>query len=182
LALNISSARSLAKPECRMTATWTLPGMADALSDILLRARNRRRVLAVDLTIVHPNPATGRPLRGIAATLLNDKGEHKVRESADPCGRTGVDFSSMVFDTWGGLRGTGRAVVKAVFARCTASLLPGARPAAVGALRQGLSVQLGSSVARQLEALMMVSTEAPAWWAAALPVTPAHTAAGNPAW
>jgi len=88
----------------------------------------------------------------------------------------------MVFDTWGGLRGTGKELVKAVFARCTAPLLPGARPAAVGALRQGLSVQLGRSVARQLEALMMVSTGTPAWWAAALPPTPAFTAAGYPQW
>ncbi|MGC9200329.1 MAG: hypothetical protein ACP5E5_15795, partial [Acidobacteriaceae bacterium] len=78
--------------------------------------------------------------------------------------------------------GAGKEVVKAIFARCTASLLPGARPAAVGALRQGLAVQLGRSVARQLEALMMVSTETPAWWAAALPATPAYTAAGNPQW
>jgi len=53
-------------------------------------------------------------------------------------------------------------------------------PAAVGALRQGLSVQLGGSVVRQLEALMMVSTETPVWWAAALPPSPAFTAAGNP--
>jgi len=82
----------------------------------------------------------------------------------------------------GGLHGAGKEVVKAMFARCTAPLLPGARPAAVGALRQGLSVQLGRSVARQLEALMMVSTEAPAWWGAALPPTPAFTAAGNPQW
>jgi len=48
-----------------------------------------------------------------------------------------VDFSPMVFDTWGGLHGVGKDVVKTIFARCTASLLPGARPAAVGALRQG---------------------------------------------
>jgi len=72
--------------------------------------------------------------------------------------------------------------VKAVFARCTASLLPSARPAAVGALRQGLSVQLGRSVARQLEAQMMVATETPAWWPAALPAAPSFTAAGNPQW
>jgi len=72
--------------------------------------------------------------------------------------------------------------VKAVFARCTAPFLPGARPAAVGALRQGLSMQLGRSVARQLEALMMGSTETPAWWVAALPPTPAFTAAGTPQW
>jgi len=65
----------------------------------------------------------------------------------------------------GGLHGAGKEVVKAVFARCTAPLLPSACPAAVGALRQGLSVQLGRSMARQLEALMIVSTEAPAWWA-----------------
>jgi len=78
------------------------------------------------------------------------------------------------------LHGPGKEVVKAVFTRCNAPLQPGTRPAAVGALRQGLSVQLGRSVARQLEALMTVSTETPAWWAAALPPTPAFTAAGNP--
>jgi len=72
----------------------------------------------------------------------------------------------------GGLHGAGKEVVKTVFARCTAPLLPSACPEAVGALRQGLSVQLGRSVARQLEALMMVSTETTAWWAAALPPTP----------
>jgi len=136
----------------------------------------------VDRTIVHPNPAPGRPLRGSTATFLTDKGEQKVRESADSCGRMGLDFPPMVFDTCGGLHGAETAVVKAVFARCTASLLPGARPAAVGDPRQGLSVQLGRSVARQLEALMMVLTETPAWWAAALPATPSHTAAGNPQW
>jgi len=88
----------------------------------------------------------------------------------------------MVFDTWGGLHGAGKEVAKAVFARCTAPLLPAALPAGVGALRQGLSVHLGRSVARQLEALMMVSTETPVWWAAALPPIPAFTAAGNPQW
>jgi len=141
-----------------------------------------RRVLAVYLIIVHPIPATGRPSRGSAATFLGDKGEQKNRESAASCGRIGVDFSPMVFDTWGGLHGAGKDVVKAVSARCTACLLPGASAAAVGALRQGLAVQLGRSVARQLEALMMVPTETPAWWAAALPATPAFTAAGNAQW
>jgi len=82
----------------------------------------------------------------------------------------------------GGLHGAGKEVVKAVFARCKSPLLPGARSAAVGVLRKGLSVQLGRSVVRQLEALMMVSTETPAWWAAALPPTPTFTAAGNPQW
>jgi len=70
--------------------------------------------------------------------------------------------------------------VKAMFTRCTAPLLPSARPAAVGALRQGLSVQLGRSVARQLEDLMKVFTETPAWWAAALQPTPSFTVAVNP--
>jgi len=59
----------------------------------------------------------------------------------------------------GGLHGTGEEVVKAMFTRFTAPLLPSARPAAVGALRQGMSVQLGRSVARQVRALMMVTTE-----------------------
>jgi len=73
-------------------------------------------------------------------------------------------------------------VTKAMVAQCTAPLLPSARPAAVGAPRQGLNVQLGSSVARQLEAPMMVTVETPAWWSAALPPTPAFTAAGNLQW
>jgi len=55
-------------------------------------------------------------------------------------------------------------------------------PVAVGALRQGLSVQLGRSVAWQLEALMMVSRDTPACWSAALQTTPALMAAGNPQW
>jgi len=149
-------------------------------ANILLKGWDGRRDLAVDLTIVHPNLVGGRPLRGSAVTFFKAKGEQKCRESADSCRRVGVDFSPMVFDTWGGLHRAGKVVAKAMFARCTAPLLPSARPAAVGALRQGLSVQLGRSVARQLEALIMVSREAPAWWA--LPATPAHTAAGNPQW
>jgi len=148
-------------------------------ADILLKAWDGRRDLAVDLTIVHPNQVNGRPLRDSAATFLEDEGEQKCRESAESCERMGVDFSPMVFDTLGGLHGAGKEVVKAVFSRCTAPLLPSARQAAVGALPQGLSVQLGRLVAPQLEALMMVSTEAPAWWAAAHLPNPAFTAAGN---
>jgi len=45
LALNLISARSLPKPP-----------------DILLKGWDGRRDLAVDLTMVHPNPATGRPV------------------------------------------------------------------------------------------------------------------------
>jgi len=92
----------------------------------------------------------------------------------------GFDFSPMVFDTWGGPHGAGKDVLKAMFARCTAPLLPSARPAAVVSLRQGLSVQLGRSVAQQLVTLMMVSTETPVWCAAALPAAPTFTAAGKP--
>jgi len=72
--------------------------------------------------------------------------------------------------------------LKAIFARCIASLLPGACPAAVGALRQGLGVNLGRSVAWQLKAVMMVATETATWCAAAIPAAPTFTAAGNPQW
>jgi len=61
-------------------------------------------------------------------------------------------------------------------------VLPSARPAAVGSLRQDFSMQLGHSVARQLYALTMVTTEVPSWWVAAVHLTPAFTAAGNPQW
>jgi len=62
----------------------------------------------VDLTIVHPNPVAGRPLRGRADTFLKGKGEQKCREIAESSGRMGVDFSPMVFDTWGGSTEPGR--------------------------------------------------------------------------
>jgi len=51
-------------------------------ADVLLRAWDGGRDLAVDLTIVHPNPASGRPSRRSAATFLRDKGEQKNRERA----------------------------------------------------------------------------------------------------
>jgi len=77
-------------------------------ADVLLRAWDGRRYLAVDLTIICPNPATGRPSRSSAAKFLRDKGEQKNRERAASCGRMGVDFSPMVFDTWAASTGPGR--------------------------------------------------------------------------
>jgi len=74
-------------------------GNARRPAEVLLSAWDGRRDLAVDLTIVQPNPATGRPLRGSAAEFLKDKGEQRNRESPYPCGRMGVNFSPMVFDT-----------------------------------------------------------------------------------
>jgi len=68
-------------------------------ADILMKAWDGRWDHAVNLTIVHPNPVTGRHLRGSAATFLKDKGEQKCRESADSCGRMGVEFSTMMFYT-----------------------------------------------------------------------------------
>jgi len=67
-------------------------------ADILLRAWDGRRDLAVDLTIVQPDPATGRPLRGSAATFLEDKGEQKDRESAglSLCHGTSNKFSVLL--------------------------------------------------------------------------------------
>jgi len=129
-------------------------------AEILLKTWEGRQDHAVALAIVHPNPVTVRPLRGSAAIFLKDKGQQKCRVSADSCGQMGFDFSPMVFDTWDGLHGAGKKVVKAMFTRCDAPPLPSARPAEMCALRQGVSVQLGRSVARWLEALMMVTTEA----------------------
>jgi len=77
-------------------------------ADILLKAWDGRRDLALDLTIVNPNPVTGRPLQGSAATFLKDRGEQECRESAESCGRMGVDFYPMVFDTWGASTAQGR--------------------------------------------------------------------------
>jgi len=82
-------------------------------ADILLKAWDGRWDHAVDLTIVHTNQVAGRPLRGSAATCLNDKVEQKCRKSAESCGRMEVYFSPMVIDTCGGLHGAGKKVVKA---------------------------------------------------------------------
>jgi len=136
----------------------------------------------VDLTIVHPNPVAGMPLRGSAATFLKDKGGRIVRRAPDPVGGWAWTSPPWCSTPGGGLHAAGKVVERAMFARCTAPLLPSARPASVSALRQGLSVQMGRSVDRKLEALMMVSMDIPAWWSAALPSTPDSSAAGNPRW
>jgi len=75
---------------------------AAAGRDVPRLETHRRRDLVVDLTIVHPNPVAGGPVRGSAVTFLKDKREQKCPESVDSCGRMGVDFSPMVLDTWGG--------------------------------------------------------------------------------
>jgi len=78
---------------------------------ILLKAWDGSRDLAVDLTIVQPDPIAGRPLRGSAATFLKDNDEQEFREIADCCGRMDVEFSNMVFDSrWGGSTGQGRSL------------------------------------------------------------------------
>jgi len=43
-------------------------------ADVLLRAWDGRRDIAVELTIAHTNPVNGQTLRGSAATFLKDKG------------------------------------------------------------------------------------------------------------
>jgi len=89
----------------------------------------------VNLTIAQPNHATGRPLCGSTATYTRDQGGQKNRESADSCERMNLDFSPMVFDTWGGLHGSGKDLVQEIFVRCTASTRPYALLPAVGAWR-----------------------------------------------
>jgi len=91
----------------------------------------------VDLTIVHPNTASGRPLRGSAATFLRYKGEQKNRESAEVCERMIVNLIRMFFDTWGSLHGARKDLAKKVSQDAPP---PAGRPAAVGALRMGISV------------------------------------------
>jgi len=60
--------------------------------DIMLKALDGRRNLAVGLKIVHPNPVTGMPLRVSAAIFLKDEGVQKFWESADSCGWMGLTF------------------------------------------------------------------------------------------
>jgi len=55
-------------------------------ADILLKEWAGRRDLAVDLTIVHPNPGACRPLRSSAANSLKDKGEQKSGRAPTPAG------------------------------------------------------------------------------------------------
>jgi len=58
-------------------------------ADVLLKALDGRRDLAVDLTIVPPNPATGRPLRGSAATFLKDMGAQRSGRAPTPVAEWG---------------------------------------------------------------------------------------------
>jgi len=77
------------------------------------------------------------------------------KHNADSCHRMGVDFAPMMLDTWGGLHGAGRAMVKAVFNRCTTSVPPGGG--------NTLSEPFCTIVAHHLESVSKVTTEPPVW-------------------
>jgi len=72
--------------------------------------------------------------------------------------------------------------VKTILTKVTADLAPALRPHAVGLKRNGLGVQLARAVAGQLEALMMVSVEAPGWWESPVIPTLQMDGLGNSMW
>jgi len=82
--------------------------------------------------------------------VMKEKKVKKNVESGPSSDCAGVDLSPMVMDTWGGLHGADKALVKTIFTKVTADLAPTLRRHAVDLLRNGLGVQLARAVAGQL--------------------------------
>jgi len=75
---------SLPSPEFRVTGKEDIAGKESRPTDILLRAWNDWRDLAVDLTIVQSKPVAWRSLRGSAETFLKDKGRRNFGKAPTP--------------------------------------------------------------------------------------------------
>ena len=66
-----------------------------------------------------------------------------------------------MFDTWGGMHGTGAALWKAISFAATAGLRGSQREQKIFALRRALAVQVAKAVAAQLETLQLSSPLSP---------------------
>lgn len=154
---------------CQVLTTCKIPFEREAAclgdgrrpADILLKAWEDRKDLALDVTVVHPLPISGDLSIDGARATLRKAGEAKDRLYRDDCERAHIGFTPGVIDTWGGLQPRAQSLWKAITKRAVAGLVGTARANAVTSLRRGLSVAVMRGVAAQLETLQM--TCPPQW-------------------
>jgi len=114
-------------------------------------------------------------------TFLNEKGDQKCRESANSCGQMGADPSPMVHYTWGPpwrRKGGGEGGVCQMHRHALGQRPLGGGGSPAAGPQRAIGPFGGSSTRGPDDG----TVKAPAWWAAAIPPTPALTAAGNPQW
>ena len=137
-------------------------GDARRPADVLLKAWDGRKDMAVDVTVVHAlNPSGDLTVAGAQRVFQNAHAK-KTKDYSGPCESAGIDFQPAVFDTWGGGHLGTPSFVKAVVKRAAAALVGRARVDAVTAMRRGVALAVMRGVAVQLEVLL---TTAPPLWA-----------------
>ena len=122
-------------------------------ADILLKAWDGRRDLAVDVTVVHALNASGDLSVAGAQRVFRNAHNQKIRGYEAACEAKGIDFTPAVFDTWGGFQQGTAPLLKAVVKRTAAALTGRARVEAVTAMRRGIALSTMRGVASQLEVL-----------------------------
>ena len=130
----------------------------------------RGKDMAVELTVVHPAAVSApRPAAGSAQAFLAQAARVKCQARERKCNDVGVAFTPMVFDTWGGVHGAGKALWHQIATKAPGKGHPQARAAQVGLLRQGLAVASMRGVVPQLQVLLSIAADPLPWWNEPLP-------------
>jgi hypothetical protein len=120
-------------------------------ADILQKAWERGRDVAVDLTVTHPLGLTGHPIIVKNAARHCQRAEaDKTHAEGDLCVQAGWGFAPAAFTPWGGTGPTARALLHEVGKRVTAHLAGWPKQRRLREIHEGLSLTLAREVARQL--------------------------------
>ena len=138
--------------------------MSSRTQDVFLKEWVAGKDLAVDLALVNPAAVSApRPAAGSAAAFFAQAARAKCSASEGKCAGVGVAFTPMIFDTWGGVHGAGKALWTAIAAKCAGRGAPN-QSARLGLLRQGLAMAALRGVVPQLQVLQAVAADPLPWW------------------
>ena len=126
-------------------------------ADILLKGWQGGPDMALDLTVHHPLGLGDQLTLDAARASMKQAAEQKIRQYTSLCSDHGWQFTPMVFDTWGGIHGTGATLWKAIGFAVTTGLPDHLRNLRRYALNRALSVKVALEVAAQLETLQLSS-------------------------
>ena len=140
----------------------SVDGSGSRPADILLPGFARGQDVAVDITITHPIQVHRAHGFGAAKLAMEGARREKYRAHQQTCSRVGVRFEPLVMDTWGGVHGGAGSIWSSIVQAASRGLRVAERAARLGALRQGLSLSVVRTVARQLASLPLATDPAPA--------------------
>ena len=121
-------------------------------ADLLLKAWDKGRDCAVDLTVEHPLAPSRWPLKLSAVTsVLRAAEARKITESEGACLSHGWDYTPAAFSPWGMAGPSAFQLITEITRKATGALSGQAKIKRANEIAQGLSLAMVRQVARQLK-------------------------------